>query len=68
LSSVKLSYFTEPISYGTLNVSYPSGRSYYNPGEKATVGLSGFNWRDAAGGSTNSGTTVKKYLLYKATK
>lgn len=70
VSPVKLSYFTAPkiAASGQLTVKLPDDRNYYNPGETASVTLTGFSWTDAAGNSTSPATEVKNYLYDKSTK
>lgn len=51
-------YITAPSALGA--ISYVSGKSYYNPGDTVKIQLTGFTWKDAAGGQ--NGGTVTHYL------
>lgn len=57
-STFSFNYITSPENFG--DIAYDGNKDYYNPGDIATVLLSNFSWKDAAGGT--SGGEISNYL------
>lgn len=57
-NTFSFNYITEPENFG--EISYLEDKAYYNSGDTATVLLTNFSWKDAAGGTL--GGEVSNYL------